>query len=61
MSGGRPPAPPEDAGQVARLERLDEAGLARRRGAEELQLDLGDGRRGGDQLVDVLFAARVPL
>ena len=59
--GGGPPAPPEEAGQVARLERLDEAALARRRGAEELQLDLGDGRRGGNQLVDVLLAARVPL
>ena len=59
--GRRPPAPPEEARQVPRLERLDEAGLAGGRGAEELELDLGDGGGGGDELVDVLLAARVAL
>ena len=52
-------APPEQAAEEAGLDGLDEARLADGGVSEHLQLDLGDGRRGRNQLLDVLFAAGV--
>ena len=52
-------APPEQAAEEAGLDGLDEARLADGGVSEHLQLDLGDGRRGRDQLLDVLFATGV--
>ena len=51
----------EEAGEVASLEAVQEAGLPHPRVTKELDLDLGDGRGGGDQLFNVLIGAAVNL
>ena len=56
-----PLAPPEEAGKVARLQGLDHGRLAHARVAEKLDLDLAYRREGGNQLVDVVLGAAVPL
>ena len=54
-------AAPEEAGEVARLEAVQQAGFAHPRVTEELDFDLGDGRGGRDELLDVLVGAAVNL
>jgi hypothetical protein len=59
--GVAPLAAAEEAGEVARLEAVQQAGLPHPRVPEEFDLDLGDGRGRGDQLFDVLVGPAVDL
>ena len=59
--GGRLLAPSEEAREVSGLEGVDEGRFADAGAPEDFEFDFPDGRGGGDELLDVVVAAGLPL